>query len=151
MANEIHIDHASGQTVYAIIRNRAGQVWCPATQSFENWGSAGHDADDYDLPLTDKGGSRYQGDFDPNIGAGPYSVQCFAQAGATPASSDTLIDSRTVHWTGTAELTAMKILANRMAANKNTGAVDYYDDDHQTVIFTHQLEEDASASARTVN
>ena len=151
MANEIHIDHASGQAVYAIVRNRTGQVWCPATQSFENWGDAGHDADDYDLPLTDKGGSRYQGDFDVNISAGPYSVQCFVQAGAAPASSDALVDSRTIHWTGTAELTAMKVLANRMVQDKLTKRVDYYDDDHQTIILTHQLEEDASTSGRIVN
>ena len=151
MANEIQIDYASGHTVYAIVRNQVGHVWCPATRVFEEWGNAGHDATNYAIVLTDRSGSRYQGDFDTNISAGQYGIQCFLQAGATPAQSDALIDSRAIFWTGTAELTAMKVLANKMVQDKDTGAVDYYDDDQQTVIFTHQIEEDAVTSARTVN
>lgn len=151
MANEIHIDYASGHTVYASVRNRAGQVWCPAAQAFENWGDAGHDADDYDIALADKGGSRYLGDFDASIPAGRYGVQCFAQAGAAPAPSDLLIDGRTIHWTGAAELTAMTILANKMVHDKDADVYDYYDDDHKTVIFTHHIEENASTVTRTVN
>lgn len=151
MANEIQIDYASGHTVYAIIRNQAGGVWCPATQAFEEWGDAGHGAPDYDIVLTDKGGSRYQGHFDINIAAGQYGIQCFLQAGAAPAQSDALIDSRTIFWTGIAELTAMKVLANKMVQGKSSQRVDYYDDDQQTVIFTHQIEEDAVTSTRTVN
>jgi hypothetical protein len=63
MANEIHADHASGSVLYAVIRNRQGQVWRPAGQAFESWGSGGHTADDYDSALTDKNGSRYVGNF----------------------------------------------------------------------------------------
>lgn len=151
MANEIHVDYASGHTVYAVIRNRAGQVWCPATQAFENWGAGGHDADDYDVALSDKGGSRYQGNFDANIPAGRYAIQCFAQAGGAPAPSDALIDSRTILWTGAGELTAMAVLANKTVWDKNTGSVDYYDDDHETVILTHRIEETAATCTRTVN
>jgi len=151
MANEIHVDYASGHTVYAVVRNRLGQVWCPATQAFEDWGAGGHDADDYDVVLTDKSGSRYQGDFDANIAAGQYGIQCFVQAGATPAPSDVLIDSRTIVWTGAGELTAMTILANKTVCDKKTGSVDYYDDDHETVILTHHIEETASACTRAVN
>jgi hypothetical protein len=151
MANEIHIDYASGHAVYAVVRNRLGQVWCLATQAFEDWGAGGHDAGDYGVALTDKGGSRYQGDFDANIPAGRYAIQCFAQAGAAPAPSDALIDSRMIHWTGAGELTAMTILTNKTVCDKNAGSVDYYDDDHETVILTHRLEETASTCTRTVN
>ena len=49
------------------------------------------------------------------------------------------------------ELTAMTILANKTVCDKKTGAVDYYDDDHETVVLTHRLEEDASTCTRTVN
>ena len=56
MANEIHIDYGSGDTLYAVIRNKAGQVWEPSGQVFEAWGASGHDADDYDISLTDKSG-----------------------------------------------------------------------------------------------
>ncbi len=151
MANEIHIDYASGHAVYAVVRNRLGQVWCLATQAFEDWGAGGHDAGDYGVALTDKGGSRYQGDFDANIPAGRYAIQCFAQAGAALAPSDALIDSRMIHWTGAGELTAMTILTNKTVCDKNAGSVDYYDDDHETVILTHRLEETASTCTRTVN
>jgi len=151
MANEIHIDYASGHAVYAVVRNRLGQVWCQATQAFEDRGAGGHDAGDYGVALTDKGGSRYQGDFDANIPAGRYAIQCFAQAGAAPAPSDALIDSRMIHWTGAGELTAMTILTNKTVCDKNAGSVDYYDDDHETVILTHRLEETASTCTRTVN
>ncbi|MDI9433071.1 MAG: hypothetical protein QM570_15250 [Planctomycetota bacterium] len=151
MANEIHVDHPSGQTVYAVIRNPAGQVWRPAAQAFEDWGDAGHEADDYDIALSDKGGSRYLGDFDANIPSGRYTIQCFVQAGAAPAQTDTLIDSRTIHWTGTGELTVMTILANKMVQDRATKQVDYYDDDRETVILTHGLEETLSTSTRVVN
>ena len=151
MANEIHVDYPSGQTVYAVIRNRAGQVWRPAAQAFEDWGDAGHDADDYDVALADKGGSRYLGDFDAAIAPGRYTIQCFVQAGAAPAQTDTLIDSRTIHWTGTGELTAMTILANKMVQDKATKQVDYYDDDRETVILTQGIEETLSNSTRVVS
>jgi hypothetical protein len=51
MSNEIHIDYASGNTVYFVIRNTVGQVWNPSTESFEDWGTNGHNADDYDIAL----------------------------------------------------------------------------------------------------
>jgi hypothetical protein len=63
MSNEIHINCASGNTIYAVIRNTAGQVWNPLADTFEDWGTNGHNADDYDLALTDKGGSRYVASF----------------------------------------------------------------------------------------
>ncbi len=64
MAYEIQADYASGSILYAIIRSPAGQVWHPAEQAFEDWGTGGHAIDDYDIALTDKSGSRYVGSFD---------------------------------------------------------------------------------------
>jgi hypothetical protein len=129
MANEIHIDYACGHTVYA-----SSAIVPPGLVSGDagvrGLGAGGHDAGDYGVALTDKGGSRYQGDFDANIPAGRYAIQCFAQAGAAPAPSDALIDSRMIHWTGAGELTAMTILTNKTVCDKNAGSVDYYDDDH---------------------
>ena len=137
MANEIQVSYASGHALYAVIRNRAGEVWQVAGQAFEPWGSAGHGATDYALALTDKGGSRYVGDFDQEIPAGSYSVQWFVQAGASPADTDTLAGGGEIVWTGTAELTATKILANKAVQDVATKAVDFYDDDGATIIF-HQ-------------
>ncbi len=149
MANEIHVDYSSGSTLYAVIRNSAGQVWNPAAQVFENWGTDGHNADDYDLSLTDKGGSRYVGSFDDNIPDGRYTTQAFLQAGANPADTDSLVGSSRIIWRGSVELTIDKILANKAVQNKSTGAIDYYDDDGQTVILTHIPTDDESSVTRT--
>jgi len=150
MANEIQADYSSGETLYAVIRNRAGQVWYPAGQSFEDWGTNGRTAADYDLALTDKGGNRHVGDFDANVPPGTYCVQVFQQLGATPADTDTLAGSRDIIWAGNAEVTATKILANKAVQNKATGTISYYDDDNETVILTHTLQEGGSAATRTV-
>jgi hypothetical protein len=108
MANEAHIDYESGNTVYFVRRNAAGQVALSDGSAWETWGASGHDADDYDVSLTDKGGDRYVGDFDAggNISAGRYTIQGFLQLGANPADGDDFIGGpeEDFVWTGTAEL-----------------------------------------------
>lgn len=136
MANEIHANYASGNTLYAVIRNCAGDVWYIAGQSFEEWGTNSRTADDYDISLTDKSGSQYVGDFDNNLPAGRYSVQVFLQGGANPVDGDTLITSDEILWSGTGKVTADKLLANKAVQNKTTGQIKYYDDDEQTVLLT---------------
>lgn len=149
MANEIHIDYQSGFAVYAVIRNTAGEVWNPSSQVFESWGSAGHDADDYDISLVDKGGDRYTGDFDAAISSDRYTVQIFLQAAQTPADTDELIGTGSIIWTGRGELTCDKIMANKAVQDKLTGVIDYCDDDGQTVILTITPSEDESTLTRT--
>jgi hypothetical protein len=137
MANEIQADYASGNTLYAVVRNGVGNVWYITGQNFEVWGTGSRNANDYDISLTDKSGSRYVGDFDSNIPAGRYFVQVFLQAGANPADGDTLVISNEIHWTGTGKVTTEKLLANKAIQNKITGHIKYYDDDEQTVLLTH--------------
>ena len=149
MANEIQIDYESGNELYAVIRDNAGRAWEPSFQIFEDWGSNGRSADDYDISLTDKDGSRYTGDFDSAIPAGRYTVQVFAQSLPTPADTDELIGAGCIVWSGVAELTCHKILANKAVQNKLTGAIEYYDDDGQTVILTITPTEDESTLTRT--
>ena len=149
MAFEIQADHASGDVLYATIRNRSGQVWYPAGQVFEDWDAGGRTADDYSIALTDKGASRYIGDFDGGIPAGSYSIQVFQQAGANPADTDTLVCSSAILWTGTGELTPAKILANKSIQDKVTCAIEYYDDDGQTVLLTHTLYDAGSTITKT--
>jgi hypothetical protein len=151
MANEIQADYASGNTLYAVIRNRAGQVWHPGLRVFEAWGTDGHTADDYDLALTDRSGCRYVGDFDASIPSGSYGLQTFLQAEAAPAGTDILLASRDVFWTGTGELTATKILANKAVQDTMTETVDYYDDDGQTILLSHVLHDEASTFTRTLD
>ena len=136
MANEIHVDYASGNTLYAVVRNKAGDVWYVAGQVFEAWGTGGRDADDYDISLTDKDGCRYVGSFDSNIPAGRYWLQIFQQAGAAPADGDNLVADEKIVWSGIGEVTADKLLANKAVQNKSSGEIKYYDDDGQTVLLT---------------
>jgi hypothetical protein len=149
MANEVHLDYQSGNTVYAVVRNKAGQVWYPTGQVFEDWGTDAHDADSYDIALADKNGDRYVGDFDADIPAGRYWLQMFLQAGSSPADSDELVASSQVIWSGSAELTVDKILANKAIQDKATGSIEYYDDDGQTVILTHTPVDGESNIIRT--
>jgi len=149
MANEIHLDYASGNTIYAVVRNDAGQVWYPAGSAFEDWGTDGHNADSYDMPLVDKSGARYVGDFDADIAAGRYTIQMFLQAGANPADGDELVAGAKIIWTGTGVMTVDKILANKAMQNKTTGAIDYYDDDGQTIFLTHTPTDSESDITRT--
>ena len=136
MPNKIHADYSSGNALYAVIRDRDGLVWCPAEQAFEVWGEGGNDAADYALALADTGGSHYVGDLDLDIPGGSYSIQVFRQIGAEPADTDTLIDCREMLWTGSGELTATKLLANRALQDKATGRIDFYDDNGQTLLLT---------------
>lgn len=149
MANEIHADCASGDVLYAVIRDRAGRVWYATAQGFEEWGTDDHTAADYAIDLTDKNGSRHVGHFDANIPAGAYSIQVFAQAGAAAADTDTLVAGRQIVWTGVGELTALKFLANRAVHDKSADTLAYYDDDGQTVLLTHVRTEDAFTCEKT--
>ncbi len=149
MANEIQADYASGNTLYAVVRNVLGDVWYVTGQVFEAWGTDGRDADDYDIGLTDKDGSRYLGNFDGNIVPGRYSVQIFLQAGANPADGDTLISSGEIIWSGSGKVTPDKLLANKAVQNKSNGEIKYYDDDGQTVLLTHTPSEDQSSITKT--
>jgi len=153
MANEIHTDYESGKNLYVVRFDSAGQVALSDGSSFEDWGANGHDADDYDVSLSEigSGGSHYVGDFDAssNIKAGRYGVTAFLQAGANPANSDKIIGSGEIVWTSAGELSADKVLANKAVQTKSTGKIDYYDDDGQTVILTHTLDDGESTITRT--
>lgn len=39
MANEIHVNYASGNTLYTVVRNAVGDVWYVSGQVFETWGT----------------------------------------------------------------------------------------------------------------
>ena len=149
MSNEIHINYTSGNTLYAVVRNCAGDVWYVSGQAFEAWGTGGRTANDYDISLTDKSGSLYVGSFNTNIQAGRYSVQVFLQAGANPADGDTFIIGEEIVWSGTGAVTADKLLANKAVQNKSSGEIKYYDDDGQTILLIHTPTDAAAAITRT--
>lgn len=149
MANEIHINYASGNTLYAVVRNAAADVWYVAGQVFEAWGTGGRTANDYDIALIDKSGSRYVGIFDTNIPKGKYAIQVFLQAGANPADGDTFIAGEEIVWSGTGVVTAEKLLANKAVQDKSSGQIKYYDDDGQTLLLKITPTDAAATITRT--
>lgn len=107
MANEIfNLGFPSGYTLYAIIRNSAGQVWYPTGEEFEDWGTSSRSHADYDIPLTDESGGIYLADFPSAIPANTslgYRTIIFRQLGANPASTDQVLGGARIYWTGSSE------------------------------------------------
>ena len=151
MANEIHTNYESGNTLYAVVRNKDGYVWYVNGHVFETWGTDSRNAEDYSASLTDKSGSLYVGSFDVNIPQGRYCIQVYLQSGANPAVDDSLIESSEFIWSGTGRITSDKLLVNKAIQNKSSGQIQYYDDDGQTVLVTLIPSEDQNSVTRTVN
>lgn len=125
MSNELHADYDSGKNIYACIFNGSGQVdyVVGAGGAFENWGTSSHDADDYDITLTEvgTGGSRYVGSFDTNISvAGIYTVIVFEKVGANPADGDPRIAQGEIWWSGSAEITLYSKLPSKTYLSGST-------------------------------
>ncbi len=146
MANEISYSGQAGLSgVYAVMRNIAGQVYNRSTNAFENWVTA--NLANYKITLTENGdgGGDYLADFDPDtdgIAAGRYKVEVFN-------SSDNKIGTGWIRWSGTGEVTAEKLLANKAIQTKLTGKVDYYDDDGETILLSHMPTDASTDITRT--
>ena len=98
MANELAITFPTAATVYAIIyRTADGYVWNGS--DFVVFANA--DIADYDVPLTNLGGDFYAAGFPSGVTADTTcTVVYHKQAGATPATTDLLLDSKTKVWIG---------------------------------------------------
>jgi len=142
MANEIQIIHDdAAETIYAIVRNMAGQFLAAATpETFEaaNWAT-------YDIALAQvdasspptTGNVALQGTF-PAASAGFYWLDFYVQAGASPAQTDVHLKSILCHWDG-ADLvpsedwvgrmmrSALAVIAGNMTFNESTGATSFKD------------------------
>jgi hypothetical protein len=97
MANELKASYNASATVYGVIRRISdGYVWNGST--FAAWvdGSIGN----YDIPLVSQGGDFYAANWPSAMAAGSYRVFYYVQAGASPAITDTLLDSENRTWNG---------------------------------------------------
>lgn len=113
MANEITWDTATGLTLYACRWQKNGNVFLTNGASDEVWGTAGRDAADYAVTMTEEDVSgHYKGDFDTsgNIAEGIYDVTVLKQVGGVPANSDVPAIARgETDWDGTNEITLSSI------------------------------------------
>ena len=125
-ANEFRARDTSGKTVYAVVLSGA-TVWSVTTggtataSTFAalatgNWTT-------YNVALTEQSTTGiFVGSFPSGIvAAGRYSAFIYEQAGASPASTDTLIAGGAVDWSGTGQYTLVS--AGTVATVTTTGAV----------------------------
>ena len=138
MAAEIfQLGFPSGHTLYALIRNSSGQVWYPASEVFEDWGTGSRSHADWDIPLTDKSGGFYTANFPSAIPSNTtvgYRTTIFRQLGAAPASTDQVIGGARIYWSGTSEVAEtieqnVTALANRMFTKLGGSRDDLFIDD----------------------
>lgn len=103
MAHEIRINYpADGATLYALARRLSDvKVWDAGSAAWDTWADA--DLDDYDVPLSDRGGHLYTATFPAAIATGTeLALQIRLQDGASPSLADDMIVSATVAiWDGT--------------------------------------------------
>jgi hypothetical protein len=116
MSNEITHNTKTGLTLYACRFQPDGDVFLTNGATDEVWGTAGRDADDYDVTVTEEDGSgHYKGDFDTSANitvAAAYPVTVYRQLGANPADSDPAIAQGVIDWDGTAEITLVTLDAD---------------------------------------
>lgn len=106
MANEIQYYDDTGLTLYALIRDSAGDVWNGS--SFVDWVDA--NIGTYDIAMTDQGGGAYFADFPATIDEGLYFVEIRRQAGGSPAVGDTKLGTASLNWSGEVEFTLIDIM-----------------------------------------
>lgn len=108
MANEIHHNHDTGNTLYFCAFQFDGDVFLTGGASDEPWGTGGRDADDYDEAMTEQGtgpaSGHYVGSFDTSIAAGVYHIVVYLQAGANPVDSDMALAQGEIYWDGLSQI-----------------------------------------------
>ncbi len=147
MANEIQIIHDDvAETIYAIVRNMAGQFLAAATaEAFEsaNWAT-------YDIALAQvdvtsppaSGNAALQGTF-PALAAGFYWLDIYIQAGGSPAQTDAHLRSVLYYWDETSLVpaedwigrmmrSAVAVMAGNTTFNETTGVASFKDVDDGT-------------------
>jgi hypothetical protein len=101
-ANEMSIQYTTGQTLYAVRFNSAGEAGLTDGSTFEAWGTEGRGANSYDVGMAEVGGGCYTGNWGTTV-SGRFTYVVYLQAGGSPADGDTRLGIGNVIWTGTAE------------------------------------------------
>jgi len=107
MAGEVQIAYGlTGKTPYFTVRELSsgtpGEIWSTVAVAFVAYSTT--DFSNYDTSMSEQGTASgvYVGTFPSSISAGLFSVVVRDRAGGSPAESDTMIGSGTIHWSGSA-------------------------------------------------
>lgn len=99
MAGEIQGSFAHAQTVYALVRDRNGNIWSTLTNSFGAYVANSYSG--YPISTVEQGSSAYYvGNFPAAAPPGVYNVVLKNQLGANPAESDPTTDAGSIDWNG---------------------------------------------------
>lgn len=104
MAGEIQTQYQSAKTLYALIRNRVGQIWDTGAGAFEAYATLSYA--DYVVSLTEQGtaSAYYTGTMPAAIPAGVYSIVILQQVGGSPAETDLPVAMGDLQWGGSVTL-----------------------------------------------
>ena len=100
-ANEIRAFIPGATITFAVVREIDGDVFYPATNVFEVWGTGARTAIDYGIAMVSKSGGMWVGVMDTDISAGYYYLITHQQAGVNPVDTDPAIWQEYGYWTGT--------------------------------------------------
>ena len=156
MAEEVKHNFGTGKTLYFcrfILSNSNVMLANPATN--EVWGTGGRDADDYDVQMSEEGGSgHYTADFASggSISSGTYHIVVYNQAGGSPVDSDVALAQGQIYWNGSAEETLQTILDKLpddfiMGSSVTTSMDDEINAIVQTLGQVHTVQDESPASA----
>jgi hypothetical protein len=125
MSDELTHNFHPGETLYACRFQKNGDVFRSHPGIDEVWGSYGHTADDYDVPMVEEDNcGHYKGDFahGGSIPAGSYYVTIYHQLTAIPLTGDPAIAQGVIYWDGTEEIDDWTINVDIEAGNANCQA-----------------------------
>jgi len=100
-ANEIRAFIPGATITFAVVREIDGDVFYPATNVFEVWGTGARTAIDYGIAMVSKSGGMWVGVMDTDISAGYYYLITHQQAGVNPVDTDPAVWHEYGYWSGT--------------------------------------------------
>lgn len=128
---EIAYDYDTGQTLYFCRFDEDGQVYLSDGSGVETWGASGHDADDYDVAMTEQTtgagqSGHYVGQFDVSgniTTAGTYRVVVRLQDGVAPADTDDKLAHGSIAWDGSQEITDQTVSSDIAGVSSQVSAL----------------------------
>jgi hypothetical protein len=116
MSNELQIPATTGLTLYAQLLDPGGRYWNTATALFEAYTAADWTAYAIAMTETPAHSGEYIGNL-PAVAPGTYRINYLQQAGGTPATTDSLLSSQVLGWSGVGTLTPVQVVFSPVQQN----------------------------------